>query len=117
MKSTYDLKLLIDVAVKIQNTNTRFSTVHPSTSSLLTAHSHARVPIGCQSFCDNFILADCDKIIDGLKSDQTVMQIFRTCTAHKMTHLFAATFLTTSSTTSQVIGTSGKVTWLMNLPI
>ena len=58
------------------------------------------VPIGCQDFCNDFIMsaikraiADCDKVIDGLDSDQTVMQIFRACTAHKMTHLFAADVL------------------------
>ena len=58
------------------------------------------VPIGCKSFCDDFIMqaikkaiSNCDKIIDGLDSDQTVLQIFRACTAHKMTHLFAADVL------------------------
>ena len=33
-------------------------------------------------------------LIDGLDSDQTILQLFKTCTAHKMTHLFAADVLT-----------------------
>ena len=35
-----------------------------------------------------------DKIIHGLDDDQTILQLFRTCTAHKMTHLFKADVLT-----------------------
>ena len=54
-------------------------------------------PIGSQAFCNNFILsmvhkavAASDKITSGLESKQTILQIFRTCTSHKLTHLFAA---------------------------
>ena len=57
-------------------------------------------PIGSPSFCNEFILkmmkkalVASDKIANGLDSDQTIIQLFRTCTAHKMTHLFAADVL------------------------
>ena len=55
------------------------------------------VPIGSKSFCNNFIMnylskavENSDAIIRGLDSKQTMLQLFRTCTAHKLTHLFAA---------------------------
>lgn len=55
------------------------------------------VPIGSPAFCNRFILKmvqkaviASDKVIAGLDSSQTILQIFRMCTAHKLTHLFAA---------------------------
>ena len=59
------------------------------------------VPIGSSEFCSEFIKSIMEKavknsqaLIDGLDSDQTILQLFKTCTAHKMTHLFAADVLT-----------------------
>ena len=55
------------------------------------------VPIGSQRYCNSFIMkmmtkavAESNAIRNGLDSDQTILQLFRTCTANKMTHLFAA---------------------------
>ena len=54
------------------------------------------VPIGSQSFCQEFITAqvtkmeaDLKKILAGLDDLQTQLQLFKTCTSHKTTHLFA----------------------------
>jgi len=58
------------------------------------------IPIGSPSFCSTFIMnimkkavANSNALIDGLDNDQTILQLFKTCTAHKMTHLFAADVL------------------------
>ena len=58
------------------------------------------VPIGSPTFCKSFIMgimgkavANSKTILAGLNSDQTILQLFKTCTAHKMTHLFAADVL------------------------
>lgn len=58
-------------------------------------------PIGSPAFCSDFILnmvrqtvEASNKIINGLDSDQTILQLFCMCTAHKLTHLFAADVLT-----------------------
>ena len=58
------------------------------------------VPLGSTSFCTSFIMDILSKavsnskaLIDGLDSDQTILQLFKICTAHKMTHLFVADVL------------------------
>jgi hypothetical protein len=55
------------------------------------------VPIGNQEYCDNFInkilqnaIKNSNAVMQGLESNQTILQLFKTCTAHKLTHLFAA---------------------------
>ena len=55
------------------------------------------VPIGNETFCNNFILkilksaVKCSNVIlDGLESDQTILQLFKICTVHKLTRLFAS---------------------------
>ena len=56
------------------------------------------VPLGSPKFCTDFIMGIMEKavanskaVIAGLESGQTILQqLFKTCTAHKMTHLFAA---------------------------
>ena len=60
-------------------------------------------PIGSFAFCNDFVLdmarraSACGKaIMDGLDDQQTIFQLFRTCTAHKLTHLFAADVVNTS---------------------
>ena len=57
-------------------------------------------PIGSSIFCNNFIMDMVSKaqqaarcLYRGLDSKQTVLQLFRTCTAHKLTHLFPADVL------------------------
>ncbi len=57
-------------------------------------------PIGSQSFCHDFIneamskaSSDSKKILAGLDDQQTKLQLFKTCTIHKMTHLFASDVL------------------------
>ena len=58
------------------------------------------VPIGSQQFCRTYIKATMEKaikeskkILEGLEDRQTMLQIFKTCTAHKLTHLFVADVL------------------------
>jgi len=58
------------------------------------------VPIGNNEFCKAFISAqlakakvDASKILEGLDDLQTKLQVFRQCTVHKMTHLFASDVL------------------------
>ena len=58
------------------------------------------VPIGSSSFCKDFIKeqvhkmqSDGDLILAGLDDPQTQLQLFKTCTAHKLTHLYAADVL------------------------
>ena len=55
------------------------------------------VPVGCPTFCRAFIQKQMGKareasmrILEGLESCQTKLQLFKTCTIHKMTHLFAS---------------------------
>ena len=55
------------------------------------------VPIGSQAFCINFIhnsflqtAKDATKVLEGLSDKQTRLRIFKMCTLHKMTHLFAS---------------------------
>ena len=54
-------------------------------------------PVGSSSYCNDFVLQlmqralECSRAIaSSLDSKQTIMQLFKTCTVHKMTHLFAA---------------------------
>lgn len=53
------------------------------------------VPIGSTSFCSNFILkalqkadSDASKLLSKLDDLQTILRLFSTCTANKVTHLF-----------------------------
>jgi len=55
------------------------------------------VPVGNHSFCQDFMQKQLNKakssasrLLDGLEDQQTILQIFRACTATKMTHLFAS---------------------------
>ena len=55
------------------------------------------VPIGSNKFCQDFIAnimskaaGDATALLSGLESEQTMLQLFRQCTVHKLTHLFAA---------------------------
>ncbi len=59
------------------------------------------VPIGNKTFCNKFTLKalkraelDSEQILDGLEDVQTMLQIYKTCTAHKITHLFASDVIT-----------------------
>mgnify|MGYP003326218283 CR=1 FL=1 len=63
------------------------------------------VPIGSSSFCGEFImsamqaaLSDSKKIPAGLDDLQTKLQLFKTCTVHKMTHLFASAVINSDMT-------------------
>ena len=54
-----------------------------------------RTPIGSHTFFRDFILrqlenakADTKKITHGLEDFETMLQILKTCTVHKMTHLY-----------------------------
>jgi hypothetical protein len=54
-------------------------------------------PIGSNDFCKSFITKILHKaraanasIIAGLSDDQTILQLLKICTSHKMTHLFAS---------------------------
>ena len=58
------------------------------------------VPIGSQKYCQDFIMGRMKKaieasksILEGLEDRQTMLQVFKACTVHKMTHLFAADVL------------------------
>ena len=58
------------------------------------------VPIGNSTFCSSFLskaLAKAKRntsnIISGLSDDQTILQLYRSCTATKLTHLFASDIL------------------------
>ncbi len=62
------------------------------------------VPIGSDKFCEDFHLeqvskavVDSNKILDGLHDKQTMLRIFKTCTLHKVTHLFASDVACTES--------------------
>ena len=53
------------------------------------------VPIGSSSFCKDFIKeqvhkmrSDADLILTVLDDPQTQLQLFKTCTTHKLTHLY-----------------------------
>ena len=55
------------------------------------------VPVGSDDFCRKFIMeamakaaSEASAVISGLESEQTMLQLFRQCTTHKLTHLFAA---------------------------
>ena len=55
------------------------------------------IPIGSPSFCTKFLTTQLDKarldaakILKGLDNEQTMLQLYRQCTVHKMTHLFAS---------------------------
>jgi len=57
-------------------------------------------PIGSAAFCKEFHLKkvkaamdDAAKILNGLSDKQTMLRIFKTCTLHKVTHLFASDVL------------------------
>ena len=59
-------------------------------------------PIGSIPFCKSFIQSALDKaksdstiLLDQLNSRQTILQLYRTCTQHKLTHLLASDVLTT----------------------
>ena len=54
-------------------------------------------PIGSHTFCNDFILKMMSRALEAsraiatsLDSKQTIMQLFKICTLHKMTHLFAS---------------------------
>lgn len=54
-------------------------------------------PIGNTAFCQEYHSKQMNKaessalrLLDGLEDHQTILQVFRTCTATKMTHLFAS---------------------------
>ena len=54
------------------------------------------VPLGSDKFCKAFLLKrvkaaaeDAKKVLDGLSNKQTMLRIFKMCTLHKVTHLFA----------------------------
>ena len=55
------------------------------------------VPIGNDTFCKSFhaeritaAVSDSNKILSGLADKQTMLRVFKTCTVHKITHLFAS---------------------------
>ena len=55
------------------------------------------VPIGSPDYCRNFVRKTLDvaklhaaKVLSGLESDQTKLQLYKSCIAHKLTHLFAS---------------------------
>jgi len=60
--------------------------------------------VSSQDFCQEFTLMQVGKMEEDalalpscLEDSQTQLQLFKTCTAHKMTHLFAANVLCNSS--------------------
>ena len=60
--------------------------------------------MGSQAFCQEFLLTQVGKmeedvlvLLSGLEDFQIQLQLFKTCTDHKMTHLFAADVLCNSS--------------------
>ena len=62
------------------------------------------VPIGNDDYCQSFILnklqealSDSKKILNGLSDKQTKLRVFKTCTLHKITHLFASDVASTPS--------------------
>ena len=63
-------------------------------------------PIGSSYFCKNFISQILEKaraanasIIAGLSDDQTILQLLKICTSHKMTHLFASDVISSDVST------------------
>ena len=63
------------------------------------------VPVGSPTYCKQFIMSklesaksDASKIINRLNDKQTKLRIFKTCTLHKMTHLFASDVLSSNLT-------------------
>jgi len=55
------------------------------------------VPIGNPDYCRKFMAEKLDqaklhaaKLLSGLESDQTKLQLYKSCIAHKLTHLFAS---------------------------
>jgi hypothetical protein len=55
------------------------------------------VPIGSKQFCHQFredrlqgAAAEADKLYEGLTDLQTIIRLFKTCTLHKVTHLFSS---------------------------
>lgn len=65
------------------------------------------IPVGSPSFCQQFIsdaLATTTSrssiIVDKLESRQTIMQVFKQCTSHKLTHLFPYDVISSFTTTS-----------------
>ena len=67
------------------------------------------VPVGSTKFCHEFIAKSMSKaaseaaqLLSGLKSEQTMLQLFRRCTVHKLTHLFAADVATAGNDVNDV---------------
>eukprot|EP00956_Cyclotella_meneghiniana_P032064 scaffold86358_cov47-Cyclotella_meneghiniana.AAC.5 len=61
-------------------------------------------PIGSQQFCTNFLqsalakaTADSKKILSGLEDVQSMVKVYNTCTAHKLTHLFGTDVINTQT--------------------
>ena len=55
------------------------------------------VPVGTTTFCKAFIskamknaATESTKVLAGLESEQTMLQLFRQCTVHKLMHLYAS---------------------------
>jgi len=74
------------------------------------------IPIGSQAFCQNFIKEQVAKmdanatVSLSVRNDfQTQLQLFKTCTSHNITHLFAADVLC-KHPSFLTIGTYGTVT-------
>jgi hypothetical protein len=62
------------------------------------------VPLGSQEYNQTFInrqffkaTEESTRILDGLNDLQTMLRLFKTCTLHKMTHLFASDVLNTTT--------------------
>ena len=72
--------------------------------------------IGSRKFCAYFIQTtlenakiESEQIISKLESSQLILQMFKYCTAHKLTHLFGSEVLTTKHI--QRTGTCGRARW------
>ena len=75
------------------------------------------IPIGSHQFCTDFILkamgkaaADCKSLLNGLEDYQTIFQLFKTCTIHKLTYLFPPMSSQPIVTIFLTIGWVGRVT-------
>ena len=74
-------------------------------------------PIGSDAFCKDFLLQridaatkDARKVLDGLSDKHTMLRIFKICTLHKVTHLFATDVACTPTDELPTTGTFGPAT-------
>ena len=100
LKTTNDPRLRAtgdELSHMILETSTKNGAPHEITYGICVLGT----PVGNATFCKRFISQAMDKvrehskiILDRLPSRQSVLQLYKCCASHKMTHLFGVDILT-----------------------